>query len=554
MNLDYLLSNPRYYSAIIRSTGLLSGQERKERILSLIDKNIWLAARCKNTCVLEEEDITDEIINQCAKFFRKDRDVLSLVALLELGEMGVILFLLNKETKLAYAIYEDSNQSVSHLFGAIGKYCDPELFWALYHKIDELGYTLDVDALNLAISRLPKDGDIGEILSIIESSGIKADKMTYHNLIRKATTFQEALVYYPLFMAEVSNSDKDATLMLSVQSAIMQLAPTREDAMQFYHETAPTLRGRPIDVSKYQLLCTARMLSFVCNYQECYEILEDYRARLISLKKIHSTHLNLVFPFFCDCLSSLSFDGSFFKSFTLFCELTHLICKDGYWTRKKADNQQRVLFDKALVRLISRFPAPVLVFELFRIMDNNLLAIDPALRWAAVRSMRGSASLNQLLEQYGAGEPSPREVVSCLNNYGFEEADLLYTYLTTQDYALNIFIYNVLLKKAPFTNSLRYVEDMQKHGIIPDIVTIQSLMRNVATPDQLLTVFSIASHSGILPDSQLSLSVTRKVMNNDELKESVKNISDEDLEPFGMSPPWETIIAEIQNETSVQAD
>lgn len=554
MNLDYLLSNPRYYSAIIRSTGLLSGQSRKERVLSLIDKNIWLAARCKNTCVLEEEDITDEMLKKCAELFWKDKDVLSLVALLELGEIGVILYLFNRETKLAYNIYKDPNQSVSHLFGAIGKYLDSDLFWALYHKIEELGYTMDVDALNLAISRLPKDGDTGEILTVMESSGIKADKMTYHNLIHKATTFQEASVYYPLFMAEVNDSDRDATLILSVQSVIMKLATTREEAMQFYHETAPVLRGRPIDVSKYELLCTARMLSFVQNYHECYEILDDFRERIVSLNKIHSAHFNLVLPFFCDCLNRLSFDGNFFKSFSLFCELSHLVCKGGYWTKKRADSQQRYLLDKALVNLIYKFPAPVLVFELFRIMDNNLLTIDPGLRWAAVRSMRSSASLQKLLEQYGVGDPNPREVVSCLNNYGFEEADLLYTYLSKIDYGFNIFIYNVLIKKASFSDSMRYVQDMQKHGIIPDIVTIQSLMREVTIIDQLLTVFSIASHSGILPDSQLCLSVTRKVMNNGELKESVKSISDEDLEPFGMSPPWERIIAEIQNETTVRAD
>ena len=206
MNISSLLSDPKYNSAIIRSTGLLSGKDREERIINLLEHNVWLAAKCKNTCILEEDSITDLILLKCAALYKERQDPLSLVALMELGEAGVFCHLLNLGIRLAYKIYNESNQSVAHIFSILGENVQHDQFWEIYNLIVSLGYQMDIDTYNLALSKLYGDLKYQTILNAMESSGIKADATTYYHLITKSTTYNEAAEYY-LQLKEIASSD-----------------------------------------------------------------------------------------------------------------------------------------------------------------------------------------------------------------------------------------------------------------------------------------------------------------------------------------------------------
>ena len=57
MKLDEkFLYEPKCFEMLVSATGLLSGIQRRERIIAIAKRNIWLAARCKNTCINEEDD------------------------------------------------------------------------------------------------------------------------------------------------------------------------------------------------------------------------------------------------------------------------------------------------------------------------------------------------------------------------------------------------------------------------------------------------------------------------------------------------------------------
>ena len=85
MDINYLYT-PKYFDMLVSSTGQLSGDKRFRRIIEIGKKNIWLAAKCKNTCVKEEPEIVDWIIRRCSILYQYFSDLQSIVALFELRE------------------------------------------------------------------------------------------------------------------------------------------------------------------------------------------------------------------------------------------------------------------------------------------------------------------------------------------------------------------------------------------------------------------------------------------------------------------------------------
>ena len=89
MKLDEkFLYEPKCFEMLVSATGLLSGIQRRERIIAIAKRNIWLAARCKNTCINEEDDIVDWIIRRAHILFSKFNDIYAIAAMMELREYG----------------------------------------------------------------------------------------------------------------------------------------------------------------------------------------------------------------------------------------------------------------------------------------------------------------------------------------------------------------------------------------------------------------------------------------------------------------------------------
>lgn len=540
MTLDALLSSPKYYSAIIRSTGLLSGQEREERIRQLLGANVWLAARCKNTCVLEEESILDAILIQCASLYEKQQDALAIVALLELGEVGVICYIAELSDNIVMPLYKDPNQSVSHLFSQLGEMLPPDLFWAVYHRIEELGYPLDIDLYNLAIARLPKEGDVGSILDGMKSSGIQADARTYYYLLTKATDYKEALAYYTLF--EDSSTD-DFGLKCGALERIIDLAPSREIVKELYQ--ASGLSGESSMEKKALVACHSRLITLSSSTQECIESLETIKE-LIATSRKKSSLFGRVIPTYCEKLrSALVLDASFFKTFSLFCEITNIVCPEGFFKYKSSASTSKQLIESALQRLIARISSPHLVFELFQIMRTNKLAVYPDVVWAAVEIADSKEYLQRLLTLYDIGHPDPRRVVNCFGRFSCKMSDYLYHYLSSRDYPMNVFIFNTLIRKGPFGRAIFYLSEMKRYEVLPDILTIQSLMRKFTNKEELLQIISIADEYQVIPDAKVFYTIRQKAEADAAIRKIVLSIDYEDIESIGISNMWERFLADV---------
>lgn len=540
MNLGALLSSPKYYSAIIRSTGLLSGHEREERIRQLLCANVWLAARCKNTCVLEEESILDSILIQCASLFEENQDALSIVALLELGEIGVICYIADLSENYVIPLYRDPNQSVSHLFSQIGEDFPLDLFWAVYHKIEELGYPLDIDLYNLAIARLPMEGDVGSILDGMKSSGIQADARTYFNLLSKATDYNEALAYYTLF--EEAYTD-DLGLKCDAFEKIIDLSPSREIVKDFYQ--AAGFSGESTVEKRALVAYHTRLITLSNTAQERIESLETIKELLTSSSR-KGYLFRLVIPAYCEKLRSASvLDESFFKTFSLFCEISNIVNPEGFLKNKSFANTSKQLIESALQRLISRISSPHLVFELFQIMRTNKLAVCPAVVWAAVEIADSKEYLQRLLALYDIGRPDPRQVVHCLARFSSKMSDYLYKYLSSRDYPMNVFIFNTLIKRGSFGRSIYYLGEMKRYEVQPDLLTIQTLMRKFSDKNELLQILSIAEGFQLQPDAKVFYAIKKRAEADDAIRDIIVSINHQDIESFGISHTWEQFLIDV---------
>ena len=199
---------PKYFDMLISSAGQLSGEKRYRRVIEIGKKNIWLAAKCKNTCVKEEAEIVDWIIYRCSILYRKFGDLQSLITLFELREYGVLGYLLglvNKRgelnkiiTKLIY-----TRASFSDAFSDIVELLDFSFGLKLFHRFIELGYVFNVQAYNKLIAMAKSTEDVRELTSMMLSSGIEANAITYFHLLRREKKYESAFIYFDLFKKEV---------------------------------------------------------------------------------------------------------------------------------------------------------------------------------------------------------------------------------------------------------------------------------------------------------------------------------------------------------------
>ena len=544
MSFESLLGNPKYHSAIIRSTGLLSGQERMDRIKTVLERNVWLAARCKNTCVLEEDAVTDLILLKCASLFEERQNPLAIVALLELGEVGVLCYLSHMNDAFAFSLYNDPNQSVAHLFSILGENLSADLFWNVYHTIEALGYPMDVDLYNLALARLPREEDTRSILNNMESSGVKADALTYYYLISKSTTYQEAFAYFNVFWDE---NPEDDNLILGAIDKMIDLAPSGEEAERLYL-LANIGANDSFKANKVRVSYLCRRIELSKDFIECSVYLEELKVLLASVKKRKAKYFGFVIAAFCRRISEkLTIDISFFNSFSLFCEMAQIVSPRGFF-KKKLQNHSRIIFDSAIKNVVKQMPSTHWVFELFRIMDSCLLQVNEEVVRTAVEIAETRDYLLKLLEKYSIGSPDPRWVVSCLQRLKWDTADCLYTYLAKRDYPFNIFIFNTLIKKTYFDKAIEYLDEMEGLNISPDIYTIQALMKKFRNRNDFLTALSIASDYRIPPDDQLYKSILKRTEYDKNLRQIILSINPTDTDYLGLTPQWERFLAEVHHD------
>lgn len=544
MLFNELLHNPKYYSAVIRSTGLLSGKAREDRIQVLLEENVWLAAKCKNTCVLEEDKIVDAIILKCAKIYEEEGSALPLVALLELGEVGVFSYLLDLGDKLAYRLYYDPKQSVSHFFCVLCENVEIELFWSLYRQIEDLGYPLEIETYNLALSRTPKDRDARSILGEMEVSGVQADATTYYHLISKSPSFESALIQYNIFKKIVGPTEHN--LFAGCVNIMMHFAATKEDVALLYKDYKDYFIDRSPSKLVESTYCS-RMISLSSGFIECEKALKEYNQIATQLKSNNKTFFRPISMAYCDLIGRIktSSDG-LVDSFRLFCDVSFLFgAHNGYYS-KSGETTYKSVLDKSLHYSITHFKKIGIALEIISILEDYKIRVHPNLIWDSIQLTDSQRIVLSLLEKLNPVEFEPKTVSIAIRNLPINVVETIYSFLYTHNIPINSVLFNVFIKRMSFEKGIQLVDDMIKAGLSPDIQTIQPLLRKKFDRIGFLKTLSLCSKYNIKPDEQVFYTLRKQLKMSVEVKEIISSIYQKDIESFCIDQQWADLIADLQ--------
>ncbi len=544
MSFESLSSCPQYYPTLIRSTGLLSGEERERRVSQLIDINIWLAAKCKNTCVLAEEAITNAIILNCISLFESEHDSLAIVALLELRSIIVVCRLSHVNERIGLLLNNDSDQSVPHLFCELGRCFAFDLFWDVYHKIEELGYPISLEMYNLALSRLPKKGDPRSILTNMELSGIKADAKSYYHLIQNSTSYQDALVYFHLFLNE---NCKDGDLINEVVRLMIGLAPSR-DFVNSLFQSAQLDNSDAASAKRVMIAYYSRLIALADSYQECYDTLQGAKMWFSSSPLSNATFFTLLVPPFCDCIEKNQDVNNdlFFRTISLFLDISFIGQPKGYFRTSRISTQNRLSFERAIKRVINRLSPKTKVFSLFNILVSYNIQIRLAWIWKAIEAADTVDYLQQLLSVYDIGDLPASNVVHLFKVMNEDTAEYFYNYLVDIHYPITSLQLCALLKSCSQSKRSYYINEISKQRGDIDNETILFLINQFQDKEEFLTALSIASNSGKETKKPYLFTLGKRASQDKQIRGIVLSIKDQDIEQYGISPDWRRFVLESQ--------
>ncbi len=545
MSIEQLFSSPQYYPTVIRSTGLLSGEERKDRIEKILAANAWLAARCKNTSVLEEKAIKNAIVENCKALFADKQEAVSIVTLLELGEIDTVCALLHMNRRVGIELSKDSNQSVPHLFCKLGQNFTFRPFWPVYNKIEELGYPMDLELYNLALSKLPKEGDPRSILNRMELSGIDASARTYYLLIQKSTTYQGALIFFNLLLGQKCED----SIINDALCEMISMAPSKGDVEQLfrYARLGPSefATSRRVEITYH-----SRMIALANNCQELIESLESF-SKWFSINSSTKEHLfSIVVPFYCEGLDRIPYDHELLlKSISLFLDIS-CIGHPGssyfnYVKRGKAQNRRLLI--ETFKKMMPRIGPSSMLFELFSIISSHNIRLDSDLIWSAIEIADTSDYLQRLLDRFRIKTPSSRQVLDLLNRYNEETAKCFYDYLSENDFTFSIDHYYALMDKVSFEKALDYSYEMEKHGVTATSQTIQRLLYLFTNRSEFKAVFVFASHVRLLPNTWLLYALKRRAVSEKFIKDIVLSLSIHHIEHLEIDSQWKRFLMDAQN-------
>ncbi len=548
MSIEYLFSNPQYYPTIIRSTGLLSGEDRAQRINLLLGINVWLAARCKNTCVLKEELITSKIVLECKTSYENTHDPVAIIALLELGEISTVCSLTHLSERVALPLYEDPNQTVTHLFCKLGENTSFEPFWTIYHAIEKLGYPLDLEMYNLALARSPRRGDIGAILDSMKQSGIKADAQSYYYLILKSATYDDALVFFNLFLKE--NTD-DSILMNNVVCEMINLAPSKVCVEQVFRHA----RISSSDISsviRVESAFYARMIALAQNSTELFDNLEAAKQWLLVPPSNKEFFFGVLVPPFCFSLERIPVENELVpRSVSLFLDISCLgHPRSSYFNGTRAINQNRQLLMEALKKAIVRIGQSTLVFDLIQTVISH--KINPSscadLIWTAISIADSKEFLQELLDRFWMKNPNSKKVAFYLNQLEAELADCFYRFLCARQYSFSIVHFDALLANTsiPFDGLLQYSYEMEEHGVQANTDVIRLLLNRFITANDFKSIIVFAGNYGILPNEELMKALEERAIGDSQARDSILSFSIYQIEHLDITSQWKRFIVGAQ--------
>lgn len=483
---NIFLYTPKYFDMLISSAGQLSGEKRYRRVIEIGKKNIWLAARCKNTCVKEETEIVDWIIRRSSILYEKFGDLQSLIALFELREYGVLGYLLglvNKKGELNKIIVKliNNRTNFSDAFSEIVELLEFSFGLKLFHRFVELGYVFDVQAYNKLIAMAKSTEDVRELINMMKSSGIEANAITYFYLLKREKTYKSALIYFELFKKDVDFINQ-RDFVEEAYGVMSNKCKNHDDLQLLYNDYMSLYPGENSPYRFNESYYGATIL--VCdNEEEAKRLFESYVTKLLvqikedienpSVKrakiKKKKNLISTLSKYYIQRISQSSMPYELFIN-----SLKYLINLIVIQLNVRVPNLD---FCKSITKMMIRENSFTKGKEMIELMLNHRQRVHPFCFERLLCLTKEKKEIDFVINNVKCEIISPQTIVSYINRADIKIAMYLFELLKVKGYPMNVFIYNAIIKGDTLQHSLYLIEQMQMNGISPDIQTIQPLLR-----------------------------------------------------------------------------
>lgn len=553
---EKLLYNPKCFDMLISSTGLLSGRQRKERIIEIGKKNIWLAAKCKNTCVNDEQEIVDWILIRANVVYSQFHDVHAIAALMELREYGALCVLLgiltnykkhNSVPKGIHKLLVENERSISKVFAVFSEYIDKELTLSIFSCLSDLGYVLESDAYNAIIAKSDNQDEINNFLNRMRLSGIESNLTTYYNLLQKAITFEEAKAYFE----KIKNLDNYGThvkLLKECYKCYLHKAWNYEDIEQIKKDYlkvfADDFFGIAFDYYS-QTIQVSRTFVETKLYHEAlksYFISQINKYKTLSNKK-KKIQLTIVIN---SIINRVKVESSHYEEIVDILLWYVMVCSE--MGNLQINVRERVNLYYLILNILKELKNFQKCKKLIDYMIKNQL-------WAKHPSFDD-------LFQYVQNKDDITYLLGYKNILLFKPQSIVRTILSCDDnligyiikvfddnkYPLNLIHYNAIIKRVSLEKSFFIIHNMRMNGIVPDKYTIHPLLHKWENINELLTIIQLAISLSIDADKYSAPAIAKQIIRTNMLKQFV-DFADDLLikEKSFVNSSWRNAIIEVIN-------
>ena len=495
------LYNPQYFDVVVRATGLLSGKNRFERIKEVARKNIWLAAKCKNTCVAEEQEIVDWLILRCTSLYKKFNDIQAVIALMELKEWGVILSFFGIKN-IPTEIWNDTLIApIPTAFAAFSDYLPADMVSKLFVRLSELGYGMNLASYNAFISKMKSTDEVDSLLVEMSQQGITPDMTTYCLLLKKENDEHKRNLYCSL-LRQIIDWEDDFHVCQWAYSFLITNCKTYEDVLYSFNEFLEHCDETKADkgilsIVYAKIIETAPTLSMAENW------LNRFFQMIKGVKKKRTITPNPLLALFLSCTSSdeennrmLTIAENIMSDKTRKIEI--ILMNKLLHDSRHAIIDSRIKNDSNIERLL-RF------LELFKyrsIGRNKPLSNYSSYYFALLPKANSEEDYVSILIHLP--HIAPRTISELLKKASASQRIHLLHAVCRCEFETNIIHYNIVIKSLNYGDGFLLINEMIGKSIIPDNYTIQALLRKWMTVYELFNIIQLASYYGIPCDSYSS--------------------------------------------------
>ena len=503
------LYNPQYFDVIVRATGLLSGNQRFERIKEVASKNIWLAARCKNTCVSEEQEIVDWLIIRSSLLYNRFNDIQAIIALMELKEWGVILSFFGSPKKIPIQKWGDNmvSTSIPTAFAVLSDYLPYDIVHRLFVRLPELGYSMNLASYNAYFQAVKNTTEADSILKEMSQQGVTPDMKTYCLLLEKESDENRRNIFCSL-LRQTINWDDDFQTSQWAYSLLITNCKTHENVLREFDEFlkhCPETKADLVLLSRIyaKIISTAPTLSDAEEqFTHFYQVVQDISkmGKVVLRPKKFKRYTEPLLALMC----RIPLNDEESNRLLILAEELLLSGKYNNTLRpvliKRKANiiDHKVKYDLSVERLLR-------ILELFKPYfggENSSHSRFSAYYLDLLLKSNTEEDCFLILKHLPSKNISPKDISNILKQaHASQRINILHA-VCKCGFEINIIHYNIVIKDSTYEEGFLLVNEMIERNINPDKYTIQALMKKWSTIEELLDMIHLASYFGIVCDDR----------------------------------------------------